>query len=45
MCKKIVEFHGGTITIDPDYSSGTRVVFTLPAVGDTPAALPREPQP
>ncbi|MFI6661115.1 ATP-binding protein [Streptomyces sp. NPDC050523] len=45
MCKKIVEFHGGTITIDPDYSPGTRVVFTLPAVGDTPAALPREPQP
>ncbi|MGW3988443.1 sensor histidine kinase [Streptomyces sp. NPDC004830] len=30
MCKKVVEFHGGTITIDPEYTSGTRVVFTLP---------------
>ncbi|MCK8677635.1 sensor histidine kinase [Streptomyces lichenis] len=31
MCKKIVEFHGGTITIDPDHSPGTRFVFTLAA--------------
>ncbi|MFI6142257.1 ATP-binding protein [Streptomyces griseus] len=29
MCKKIVEFHGGTITIDPDYRDGARITFTL----------------
>ncbi|MFJ1864876.1 ATP-binding protein [Streptomyces sp. NPDC088097] len=29
MCKKIVEFHGGTIRIDPDYTKGTRITFTL----------------
>jgi signal transduction histidine kinase len=30
MCKKIVEYHGGTIGIDPEYTEGTRIVFTLP---------------
>lgn len=29
MCKKIVEFHGGTIAVDPDYRDGTRITFTL----------------
>ncbi|RPK32471.1 hypothetical protein EES37_33530 [Streptomyces sp. ADI91-18] len=29
MCKKIVEFHGGTIAIDPDYRDGARITFTL----------------
>ncbi|MDX3852785.1 CHASE3 domain-containing protein [Streptomyces sp. AK02-01A] len=29
LCRKIVEYHGGTITIDPSHSPGTRVVFTL----------------
>ncbi|MFJ1589310.1 ATP-binding protein [Kitasatospora albolonga] len=29
MCKKIVEFHGGTITVDPGYRNGTRMTFTL----------------
>ncbi|MFD8373825.1 ATP-binding protein [Streptomyces sp. NPDC059688] len=37
MCKKVVEFHGGTIGIDPDYKLGTRVVLTLPAAGSAPA--------
>ncbi|MEU3033913.1 sensor histidine kinase [Streptomyces griseoaurantiacus] len=32
MCKKVVEFHGGTIGIDPEHGPGTRVVFTLPAL-------------
>ncbi|MER6463995.1 ATP-binding protein [Streptomyces sp. NPDC001228] len=51
MCKKVVEFHGGTISIDPAYPSGTRIVFTLPALPATPApaaetAVPdRETQP
>ncbi|WP_393071629.1 ATP-binding protein [Streptomyces sp. LN704] len=31
MCKKIVEFHGGTISVDPDYTAGTRITFTLAA--------------
>ncbi|MFE0629669.1 ATP-binding protein [Streptomyces sp. NPDC058864] len=31
MCKKIVEFHGGSIGIDPEYGPGTRMAFTLPA--------------
>ncbi|MET9879539.1 ATP-binding protein [Actinacidiphila glaucinigra] len=30
MCKKIVEFHGGTIAVDTDHSPGTRITFTLP---------------
>ncbi|MEU1122505.1 ATP-binding protein [Streptomyces sp. NPDC005899] len=29
MCKKIVEFHGGTISIDPHYTEGARITFTL----------------
>ncbi|GAA5019317.1 hypothetical protein GCM10025734_72290 [Kitasatospora paranensis] len=44
MCKKIVEFHGGTIGIDRAHSPGTRLVFTLPATEeagpDAPAAVP-----
>ncbi|WP_073501823.1 sensor histidine kinase [Actinacidiphila paucisporea] len=39
MCKKVVEFHGGTIGIDPDYTGGTRITFTLAA------ALPQGPDP
>ncbi|GGV15125.1 histidine kinase [Kitasatospora herbaricolor] len=30
MCKKIVEFHGGTIEVDLTHTPGTRLVFTLP---------------
>ncbi|WP_067566765.1 sensor histidine kinase [Nocardia acidivorans] len=29
LCKKIVEFHGGRIWIDTDYTGGTRICFTL----------------
>jgi signal transduction histidine kinase len=36
MCKKIVEYHGGTITLDPDHSPGTRFLFTLPAAAPPP---------
>ncbi|MFF8727194.1 ATP-binding protein [Streptomyces sp. NPDC015171] len=45
MCKKVVEFHGGTIRIDPEYKLGTRVVFTLPALPAATAAPDRETQP
>ncbi|MEV0126793.1 ATP-binding protein [Streptomyces sp. NPDC050703] len=31
MCKKIVEFHGGTIAVDPEYREGARITFTLAA--------------
>jgi len=37
LCKKIVEYHGGTIRIDSTYTSGTRVEFTLPV---TPVTAP-----
>ncbi|MFB6510390.1 CHASE3 domain-containing protein [Streptomyces virginiae] len=37
MCKKIVEFHGGTIAIDPHYRDGARIVFTL--APDAPQGL------
>jgi light-regulated signal transduction histidine kinase (bacteriophytochrome) len=31
LCKKIVEFHGGTITVDPEPAVGARITFDLPA--------------
>jgi signal transduction histidine kinase len=39
LCKKIVEFHGGTIAIDPEPALGARITF------DLPAAEPREQAP
>jgi signal transduction histidine kinase len=30
LCKRIVEFHGGEIGIDPARTEGTRICFTLP---------------
>lgn len=30
LCKKIVEYHGGTITLDLHHTPGARLVFTLP---------------
>ncbi|MET7289471.1 ATP-binding protein [Streptomyces sp. NPDC005573] len=38
MCKKVVEFHGGTIGIDPGREQGTRVVLTLPALAGAETA-------
>ncbi|MBG0850584.1 CHASE3 domain-containing protein [Streptomyces spinoverrucosus] len=42
MCKKVVEFHGGTIWIDPEHTGGTRVVFTLPVEHSAAADGARE---
>ena len=45
LCKKIVEYHGGRITIDPDREAGTRFVFTLPAAeprSQNPETVPVE---
>jgi signal transduction histidine kinase len=44
MCKKVVEFHGGTIGIDPEYGPGTRVVFTLPVLRAVAPATTEEPR-
>ncbi|MFI6584233.1 ATP-binding protein [Embleya sp. NPDC050493] len=38
MCKKIVEFHGGTIALDPEHTTGTRITFTLPITTPADAA-------
>ena len=38
LCKKIVEHHGGTIWIDPSYTEGTRLLFTMPVAHDSPVA-------
>jgi signal transduction histidine kinase len=32
MCRKIVEYHGGRIWLDPEYSGGARFRFTLPVI-------------
>ncbi|MET8216810.1 sensor histidine kinase [Streptomyces hirsutus] len=43
MCKKIVEFHGGTIGIDPEHHDGTRIAFTLaprPPESPGPSTVP-----
>lgn len=54
MCKKIVEFQGGTIAVDPEHHDGTRVTFTLapqPPRNPGPSGMPEatragtEPQP
>lgn len=31
LCKKIVEYHGGTIGLDTAHTPGTRFVFSLPS--------------
>ena len=33
LCKKIVEFHGGEIWLDTDYSPGARICWALPTIG------------
>ncbi|MFJ2645603.1 ATP-binding protein [Streptomyces sp. NPDC087420] len=38
LCRKIVEYHGGSITIDHTHSPGTRIVFTLADTADAGAA-------
>lgn len=38
VCKKIVEFHGGTIWLDTENTVGTRICFTLRTVEAEPGA-------
>ncbi|HET6855605.1 MAG TPA: ATP-binding protein [Streptomyces sp.] len=43
MCKKIVEFHGGDISVDPAYHDGARITFTLapqPPESPGPSTMP-----
>ncbi|MFJ4922771.1 ATP-binding protein [Streptomyces sp. NPDC088725] len=42
LCKKIVEYHGGAIAIDPGHRPGTRVTFTLPDHASGDAAVPAQ---
>jgi light-regulated signal transduction histidine kinase (bacteriophytochrome) len=42
LCKKIVEYHGGTIWIDTSFTAGTRFRFTLPATPDEADTGPAE---
>ncbi|MFC8884919.1 sensor histidine kinase [Streptomyces cinereoruber] len=44
MCKKIVEFHGGTIAVDTEYRDGARITFTLaPEPPETPLPAAADP--
>lgn len=45
MCKKIVEFHGGTIEVDLAHSGGTRITFTLATSPPESAAVLSTPAP
>lgn len=36
LCRKIVEFHGGRIWLDPDPDEGTLIHFTLPVLPEAP---------
>jgi signal transduction histidine kinase len=45
ICKRIVEYHGGEISLDATYPGGTRICFTLPriaAAGPDLAAGPEQ---
>ncbi|MFE7323636.1 CHASE3 domain-containing protein [Streptomyces sp. NPDC057565] len=48
LCRKIIEFHGGRIWLDPDYREGARIHFSLPVGPGTarhPATEPAVPAP
>ncbi|MFD7747757.1 ATP-binding protein [Streptomyces sp. NPDC059698] len=37
LCRKIIEFHGGRIWLEPEPAEGTRIHFTLPVAPEAPA--------
>ncbi|MFJ1646873.1 CHASE3 domain-containing protein [Streptomyces sp. NPDC088258] len=44
LCRKIVEFHGGRIWLEPVPEGGTRIHFTVPAVPEVEPAESGEPR-
>ncbi|MGW0790664.1 sensor histidine kinase [Streptomyces sp. NPDC002911] len=36
LCRKIIEFHGGRIWLDPEQTEGTLIHFTLPVLPEAP---------
>jgi signal transduction histidine kinase len=36
LCKRIIEHHGGDISLDTGYADGTRICFTLPRIAVAP---------
>lgn len=42
LCRKVVEFHGGRIWVDPEAVSGTTVRFTLPVIQPAASIETRE---
>ncbi|GGJ96842.1 histidine kinase [Pilimelia anulata] len=43
ICKKVVEYHGGRIALDPAHTDGTRISFSLPVPSEnTPPTPPTE---
>ncbi|WP_425413017.1 ATP-binding protein [Micromonospora citrea] len=41
VCKKIVEYHGGTLTLDEGHRDGAWFVFTVPRANE--AVVPEQP--
>ncbi len=43
LCKRIIEDHGGDISLDTSYPDGARVCFTLPSIDVIESAEPDQP--
>ncbi|MFI5630144.1 ATP-binding protein [Streptomyces sp. NPDC051664] len=43
LCRKIIEFHGGRIWLDPEYREGARIHFSLPVSPDEAGPTAAEP--
>ena len=44
LCKRIVERHGGEISLDTAYAGGARVCFTLPGIKSAETGMSAEPE-
>jgi len=40
LCKRIIEHYGGDISVDPSYTGGTRIRFTLPRIDSAEPGQP-----
>jgi signal transduction histidine kinase len=43
MTRKIIEYFGGRIWLDPDFTGGSRFLFTLPMPAETMSPEPLPP--